>query len=1056
MKADVQAPAYDCFYGGSEAAAVMRSFPWEHHGLGVPADWPGALKTTVNLLLSSPLAMFLYWGPKAFCFYNDPGSALLNRAGGAKHEIGRPGEEVWSERWLLFGPQIGQVMNGLPAALQEDQLLPIQQNGHLVNTYWSFIYSPVVDENGIVSGVLVTCMEKTGQYETQRSLHESERRLRLATQTSQIGIWEWNLDTNDIRWDNQMFTIYGYQPTPDGVVPYSVWQGALSAADLEIQEEKLRRTIANKTSGRRFFAITRYSDGEKRFIEAVETVRLNGEGRVEWIVGTNIDITDRVLAEERIMENAQRLRAALDASHAGTYRWNMQTNELMWDENLLFLLGLPPDLYVQPLNEFIQWVYRDDQQAVKEAFERCLKDGSDLALEFRVVRPDGSIRWIDDRGKTCFDAAGKPLYMTGACLDITERKLWEDSLNYQKQLLETVTANTDMALFLMDDKQFCVYMNEAAEEMTGFTLDELKGKQLHYYVHHTHPDGSPFPLEECPIDQALPTKRRTKGEEVFVHKDGSFFPVAFTASPIVVNGEPIGTVIEVRETAEEKRKEQNLRESEQRFRTLAEALPQMIWMMNAEGKMEYGNGQWEAYCGIREPSEAWEYMMHPDDRERLMAKWTDLFKESAPYAHEVRLRNREGEYRWFYSEGQPVKDASGKVLKWIGSLTDIHTQKVFSEQLEKEVLQRTDELQRSRAFVNAVLNSAQNRIIALEALRDQDGNIYDFRISYVNDIVEDELGLEVSKLIGSTCTEVLPHIFSSGEFEKFVACVNTGEMIRYETNYKGSDWYYVSLAKLGDGLTLTSVNITKERTVAEQLASLNQQLDEQNRELQRSNEDLQQFAHVASHDLKEPVRKVMIFQGRLENELGPGLTEKAGLYLKKLRDASDRMSSMIEGVLAYSSLNATAVVKENVDLNQILRNVESDLEVLIDQKNGSLQIRDLPVVSGSPLLLHQLFYNLVANALKFSRPDVPPVVTVQGERQGGFFEIVVRDNGIGFEQGFADHIFQTFSRLNAKDKYEGTGLGLSLCKKIAERHGGSIAAQGVPGEGATFILHLPA
>ena len=258
----------------------------------------------------------------------------------------------------------------------------------------------------------------------------------------------------------------------------------------------------------------------------------------------------------------------------------------------------------------------------------------------------------------------------------------------------------------------------------------------------------------------------------------------------------------------------------------------------------------------------------------------------------------------------------------------------------------------------------------------------------------------------------------------------------------------------------------QERTV--ELNRLNSALQKQTEELRRSNEALQQFAHVASHDLKEPLRKIKTYGSRLSDEFGSILPEKARSFLEKMDSAATRMSSMIDGVLGYSMLGATEPIIEEINLNELLQQIESDLEITIHQKNASIHYRDLPCVEGTAILIYQLFYNLINNSLKFSRKDVPPVIRITGEAvkhveglsktllpDQNYVRVTVADNGIGFDQEHAEKIFKTFARLNAKDKYEGTGLGLSLCQKIVQRHQGLILAQGRPNEGADFTLVLP-
>jgi light-regulated signal transduction histidine kinase (bacteriophytochrome) len=240
-------------------------------------------------------------------------------------------------------------------------------------------------------------------------------------------------------------------------------------------------------------------------------------------------------------------------------------------------------------------------------------------------------------------------------------------------------------------------------------------------------------------------------------------------------------------------------------------------------------------------------------------------------------------------------------------------------------------------------------------------------------------------------------------------------------------------------------------------------------ELKRSNEDLQQFAHVASHDLKEPVRKIRTFSQRLAEEYGAMVPEKGRTFIDKIQASSERMAHMIDSILSYSVVTATEMEEEAINLNLLLEGITSDLELLILQKEASINVEKLPGIKGIPTLIYQLFYNLINNALKFSKTDTPAEIQIYGRKlppeeiasfdlrkSGSYVEIIVKDNGIGFSQEYADKVFNVFTRLNSRDKYEGTGLGLALCRKIVHRHGGVIRAKSAEGEGAEFHIILPA
>jgi len=365
-------------------------------------------------------------------------------------------------------------------------------------------------------------------------------------------------------------------------------------------------------------------------------------------------------------------------------------------------------------------------------------------------------------------------------------------------------------------------------------------------------------------------------------------------------------------------------------------------------------------------------------------------------------------------------------------------------------------------FLESILNSSKNGIVSFAPLL-QNGKLTDFRIEYANNAIQDLLGIKPENLIGKKATHFMKFM-ANDTLQQYIDVVEKQEPIEYENYYSYGNtnrWVMVRLAPREDGFTATFHDITALKQSEDRLKQSIQQLE-------RSNKELEQYAYAASHDLQEPLRKIQTFSNYLWERQGHQLDENGKLYLNKILSSSQRMSTLIKDILSFSSIREGAGFVKT-DLNVEMNNVLQDLELLIKQKDATILKENLPVLEVIPLQIRQLFYNMVNNALKFSVEGRKPIVHISSRHLSAneikqhellnhsrtYYEIKIEDNGIGFSNDHAGQIFSLFKRLNSKDDFEGSGIGLALCLKVVQNHQGAIHARGEEGKGAQFYIILP-
>jgi PAS domain S-box-containing protein len=346
---------------------------------------------------------------------------------------------------------------------------------------------------------------------------------------------------------------------------------------------------------------------------------------------------------------------------------------------------------------------------------------------------------------------------------------------------------------------------------------------------------------------------------------------------------------------------------------------------------------------------------------------------------------------------------------------------------------------------------------------DQEGNL-----TYMNKWMQDYFGLSCEEINKNDRLELVHE--EDRPLEKSLRnLVQKKEPIKGEwrlLHKEGSYfWHMVSIIPIiEEGNThhwfgfLVDIHAQKlfEQTLKDnqELKEMQQQLQYHITQLNRSNEELQQFAYVASHDLQEPLRKLIFYSDYFQTHNSSQFDEKSTLFLKNMMEASHRMRTLIQELLAFSQVERKKLDIRKIDLGELMKEAIAEYDLLIKEKKAVVSVSSLPVIEGDPNMLRRLFENLLSNALKYSR-EVTPVINIRGILKNQMVQVEINDNGIGFEEHFLPKMFTLFQRLHGKDQYAGTGLGLAICLKIAEMHHGSITATSKVNEGSTFYVSLP-
>jgi len=591
------------------------------------------------------------------------------------------------------------------------------------------------------------------------------------------------------------------------------------------------------------------------------------------------------------------------------------------------------------------------------------------------------------------------------------------------------------------------FWNRGAHQLYGFSDLEAMGRVPHELLSTTVAGGV------TALHEQLKREHHWEGELRHLRKDGREL-IVDTRMTLVTDEGGAFIVAASRDITERVRAESAVRDSERRFREIAEWLPQLVWTCEADGWCDFLSQRWIDYTGstlAREVGYGWLNQIHPDDQQRLMTAWKASVDTGTEFRIEFRIRRHDGAFRWFDTRALPLRDEKGQIVKWFGSNTDIENERAIREALRsnEERLALALEINETAAWdfditTNEVHRSVEHdRIFGYETLQP----VWTFE-HFITHVAADDRD-RIRRRFERTLTSPVDAWSFDCRIQRLDG--QTRWIAVRGRSRRGED---------GAIRTLSGVvqDVTDRKQIEEEITRLNTDLEgrveQRTQELEVANRELEAFSYSVSHDLRAPLRTVDGFSQAILEDFGEELPAEGQRYLRVIREGAQRMGRLIDDLLSFSRLSRQPLNARPVDMRELACDSWHEVTAQHECEGAEVIIEGLPASAGDPALLRQVWLNLLSNALKYSRGRTPPRVHVGSRRENGHDVFYVRDNGTGFDMQYAHKLFGVFQRLHRSEDFEGTGVGLAVVQRIIHRHGGRIWADAVVDRGATFFFTL--
>jgi PAS domain S-box-containing protein len=927
----------------------------------------------------------------------------------------------------------------------------------------------------------------------RKRTEEIRERLAAIVDSSDDAIISKTLDGTISAWNRGAEKIFGYSATEIVGKPMLV---LLPPGRIDEESDLLAR-IRRGESVEHFETVRVRKDGTNIDVSVTISPIRDPNGAIVGASKVARDITEGKRAEESLREKEHRLSESQRIAHIGS--WTLDPNDpigqLVWSDEMYRMYGVSRDTFAPTVMELLKRIIPEDRSAIQKWIAACAAGEKPGDVEFRLRLPDGTIRVFSRRGELQYDSDNKPVRMVGTSQDITERRQTESSLRESEERFQVMANGIQQLAWMADADGSIFWYNQRWYDYTGTTLEETKGwtwEKIH--------DPAFLPNVMDRWKEAIATGTPFDMEFPLRGADGSFHMFLTRVMPVrnpegrVVRWLGTNTDISDRKQAEEQLARSAVEGAQQAedlavsrgeleaqtsmLKLVLESMGEGLIAADREGHFLIWNDAANKLMGrgaIDLPTKQWtpHYKVFladgitpcPPDRLPLVRA---LYGESVKV--ELMVQPPEPEPGKFIEvTARPLSDPRGNLRGGVAVLHDITERK----RSEADLAQQAEELRHSQQalktqtfMLQSVLDSMVEGLVAV----DEHGKFILWNPAAdkimglgPTNLPSEEWSAHYGLFLPDTVTPIPP---GETPLERTLRGeVGTTEIFLRQAGLNQGLWLEATGSPLIDkdgvmrGGVLAFRDITRRKTDELEIRKLNDELEERiakrTEQLEATNDELEAFSYSVSHDLRTPLRHIAGFARILVSDFGPAMAVEAREHLQRIEDAVRRMGLLVDALLRMAVLRRRPLRLSHSELNPIVDDVVAMLHGECDGRDVEWRIAKLPPLDCDPILMAQVFQNLLGNALKYSRGRAKAVIEVDSIQQPGKPAIIfVRDNGAGFNLQYAEKLFGVFQRFHTDSEFEGTGVGLATVHRIIQKHGGMIWAEAEPDHGATFYFAL--